>query len=125
MRRIVVLAIVVSLVGCAAQPQSIYQPVIDLRPGQAQSLPYDIRECNALAQQRMNAGQAAVAGAIAGALLGAALGAAAGGNSRFNSQMAGVGAITSGVNSAGGAALNQAEIVARCMSGRGYNVLGL
>lgn len=116
------------LAGCATSSRGIgaaYAPIIDLRPGQTQEqLDADLAGCQQHAHKLMDAQQAAIGGAIAGAILGAALGAAAGGHSRFNSHMAGVGAISGGVSAGAQAEGGQRGIVMRCMSGRGYSVLG-
>ncbi len=108
------------LAGCAGG--GVDAPVIVDGPRDAQ-FQQDLSECQALARQRPNidgnqateaavlAGVGAVIGGVANGVEGAAAGAAIGG---------GVGA--------GGAALDSREertrIVRRCLSGRGYSVIG-
>lgn len=131
MSRGIALACITALLsGCATAPGTgssygaNYEPIIDIRPGQSQDqYRNDLMACQGYATRVMSAGEGAVSGAIAGAVIGALIGAAAGGGSRFNSQMAGVGAVSGGVGGAAGAEMNQRTIIARCMTGRGYNVL--
>lgn len=128
-KKIVIAAVVCAmLAGCAAPSSrgygAAYTPVIDMRPGQSQAQhDADLAACQAHARKVMDAQTAAVAGAIAGALIGAALGAAAGGGSKFNTRMAGVGAIGGGLSTGAEAEGGQRGIIVRCMAGRGYNVL--
>lgn len=125
MKKSLIAILCAALGACAAPQGASYVPLIDLRPGQdSGQMQRDVYACQQFANQRLSAGQAAVAGALFGAVLGAALGAAAGGHGRFNGQMAGIGAIGGGVGAAGGAEMNQRAIIMRCMVGRGYNVLG-
>jgi len=117
-------ALAVFVAGCAgAGYGSQWQPVVDVRPDQQASYPNDLSQCQQYATRVMNAQQGAAAGAVAGAIFGALLGAAAGGNGRFNSQMAGVGALSGGVGAAAEAEGGQRGIIRRCLAGRGYSVL--
>lgn len=123
-------AFALTLSGCATPPGAGngygagYEPIIDMQSVRSQEqYRNDLMDCQGYAGRAMSAAQGAAAGAIGGAILGALLGAAAGGNSRFNSRMAGVGAISGGVGAAGNAEMTQRSIIARCMAGRGYNVL--
>lgn len=125
MKSLLTSVLAASLAACATYPTSMYVPVIDLSfPHDPQKYVFDIQQCNQFAQQRMTAAQGAATGAIVGALFGAALGAVAGGNSRFNAQMAGIGALSGGLGGAGQAFETQQAIVMRCMSARGWVVLG-
>lgn len=129
MRKMIAITIAaVMLAGCAAPGGgqgygANYEPIVDVRAGQYEKYRTDLSECQAYANRVMTAEQGAVAGAVAGALFGALLGAAAGGNSRFNTQMAGVGALSGGVGGAAGAEGGQRGIISRCLAGRGYTVL--
>jgi outer membrane lipoprotein SlyB len=122
-------ALVLALIaGCAGPNQGGYGaswvPVVDVPPDrQAWFQSTDLPQCQAYATQVMNAQQAAVQGAVAGAIFGALLGAAAGGNGRFNSRVAGVGALSAGAGAAAEAEGGQRGIIRRCLMGRGYNVL--
>lgn len=113
--------------GCAGPNQAGYgaswQPVVDVRPEQQAAYTADLAQCQAYATQVMSSQQAAMTGALAGAVLGALLGAAAGGNNKFNSRVAGVGAISGGVGAAAEAEGGQRGIIRRCLMGRGYSVL--
>ena len=100
-----------------------WEPVVDVRAHQQTQYPTDLAECQAHATKVLAAHEAAVGGAVAGAIFGALLGAAAGGNSKFNSQLAGVGALTAGAGAAASAEGGQRGIISRCLSGRGYSVL--
>jgi outer membrane lipoprotein SlyB len=120
----IIAALAMLVVGCAGPGYgSQWQPVVDVRPDQQGNYPNDLFECQQYATRVMNAQQGAAAGAVAGAIFGALLGAAAGGNGRFNSRMAGVGALSGGVGAAGEAEGGQRGIIRRCLAGRGYSVL--
>jgi uncharacterized protein YcfJ len=118
------LALVVS--GCATQSGGYgarWEPVVDVRPHQQAQYSTDLAECQQHATKVIAAQDAAIHGAVAGAIFGALLGAAAGGNSRFNTQMAGVGALSGGAGAAAAAEGGQRGIISRCLAGRGYSVL--
>ena len=113
--------LVALLAGCATPRSGAnWSPVVD-RPGA--NYYNDLRDCQQHATGVMSAQDAAVGGAVAGAIFGALLGAAAGGNSRFNTQMAGVGALSSGSSAAAAAEGGQRGIIRRCLVGRGHAVL--
>lgn len=126
-KKLSVLLLCAALAACAHNPGGSgahYVPVVDLRPGQSpEQANADLATCQQYATQRMDALQGAAQAAVAGAIFGAILGAAAGGNGRFNSRMAGVGAVSAGASGAGSAETTQRGIIIRCMAGRGYNVL--
>lgn len=117
---IVAVTIAAMLAGCAPPGHrglgASWEPVVDVRPHQQAQYAQDLGECQAHATKVMDAAQGAVAGAVAGALLGALLGAAAGGGSRFNTRMAGVGAISGGVGAAACAEGGQRGIISRCLA---------
>lgn len=118
----------VVLAGCAAPAGhrgygSSWEPVVDVRAHQQAQYHSDLADCQAHATKVMAAHEAAIGGAVAGAVFGALLGAAAGGNSKFNTRMAGVGALGAGVSAAAAAEGGQRGIISRCLAGRGYSVL--
>lgn len=107
------------LSGCAG---ANYRPIVDTKGVDSAKYEVDLRECQSYATQTAGAGETAAAGAVIGALLGAALAAAAGGGySRDNS--AKVGALSGAVGAGAEGEKSQRDIIRRCMSGRGYNVL--
>lgn len=117
MKLITTVIISAALVGCAT-----YRPVVDTKNVDMAQYEQDLLECQSYANQVSPAGNA-VAGAAIGAIFGAALGAIIG-----NSSIAGQGAAMGGLYGAGGAAgagaAKQQAIIMRCLSGRGYQVLG-
>ncbi|BBK30329.1 hypothetical protein STHU_09630 [Allostella humosa] len=123
MGKISVVAIATALLlgGCA---RTNYQPVVDFGSSPAGPGRYhaDLAECQDLAAQRDPA-NAAAATAVAGALLGAALGAVVGGG-RGAAFGAGLGGISGGASGGSAGLANQRQIVANCLSGRGYRVVG-
>jgi outer membrane lipoprotein SlyB len=120
MKSIVVVALAVSagLSGCAVQQ---YRPVVDYGVSKG-SYEADLADCQQLAEQRPAANNAA-GGAAAGAILGALLGAAVGLRGNDIGRVAAWGAASGGVNGAAYGVAEQKAIVARCMAGRGYNVV--
>lgn len=116
-----VTAMALVLAGCA---RTNYQPVIDFgsSPAGSSRYPVDLAECQDLAAQRDPA-NAAAGTAIAGALLGAALGAVVGGG-RGAAYGAGIGGIAGGASGGSAGLANQRQIVANCLAGRGYRVVG-
>lgn len=123
MKRLIVTLASVSLISCATVDQH-YSPVIDMQGVDRTQLSKDLSECREYAKQRMDAQQGAVAGAIAGAVLGVAFGAIFGLDGRDLTRAAGAGALGGGIGAAGGANQDQKSIVANCLVGRGYRVLG-
>ncbi|MEP7097709.1 MAG: hypothetical protein ABI748_08610 [Dokdonella sp.] len=116
--RIVCIALVGMLAGCAVQQ---YRPVVDAGVVRG-NYDDDLVDCQQLAERRPAAASAA-AGATAGAVLGALLGAAVGLRGNDVARVAAWGAASGGVNGATYGVAEQRAIVARCMGGRGYNVL--
>lgn len=130
MSRSIILALIVSLTGCATAPNQAghgigadYTPVIDLKDTEQSTYQRDLDECRAYGKTVSpveNAAGAAVAGAVFGALLSAAVG----GNRRFASINAGAAGVGAGTGALVGSLQKQQAIIARCMTGRGYRVLG-
>lgn len=111
------------LSGCATAPVA-YRPTIDFGSSTVDqaTFEHDLADCQALAQ-RSGIGQGAINGAALGALFGALLGAAIGGRDMIGAgaRAGAVGGLEGGVVNA---AVGQQVIVSRCMSGRGYAVVG-
>lgn len=125
MKRAIVAVVSLALVaGCATVDQG-YRPVIDMQGVSQAQLDRDLGECRQYAQERLNAQQGAAAGAVAGAVFTVALVAILGGSGRDLSRAAGAGALGGGVGGAARADSDQRSIVAACLTGRGYRVLGL
>lgn len=117
--RIVCIALVAGLLaGCAAQQ---YRPVVDSGVSRG-NYEDDLADCQQLADRRPAAANAA-GGAAVGAVLGALLGAAVGLRGDDVAHVAAWGAASGGINGAAYGVAEQRAIVARCMGGRGYNVL--
>ncbi len=116
-KAVVLVAAVAFMSGCATRGAN-YVPLVDMKNKDQAQFDVDVRECQAYANQRMDAQKGAVAGAILGALLGAALAPRG-----YRSQVAGQGAVIGGVAGAGGANQTQEGITKQCLAGRGYNVL--
>jgi uncharacterized protein YcfJ len=111
----------VLLAGCASAPTGEnYIPLVDVKAGEGQRFQQDLDDCQAYATQRGDAASGAVAGAVAGALFGAVLGAIVGVS---RNEMAGVGALTGGLQGAVHNEGGQRNIIRRCLTGRGYTVL--
>ena len=124
-KTIALLSIAALMTGCATTQGygASYAPVIDRQGIDLNRYYADLDQCRQYAQQVDAAGNAANA-AFAGALFGAVLGAIAGGGHRFNTQMAGAGALGAGTGAAAGSMQKQQIIIMRCLQGRNYKVLG-
>ena len=112
----VVACVALLLTGCAT-----YRPVVDMRNvSDTQQYELDLSECQQYAQQVDPAANAAV-GAVVGALLSAAAGAI------FDDPWTGAYAAAGAIGGAAGGGIaggqNQKDIIRRCMSNRGYEVL--
>jgi hypothetical protein len=94
--------------------------VIDFNGPESEIAP-DLTACNNLAKQVASSADNAFAGAIGGALLGAAF-AAAMSSKEHTRELAQTGALTGLLK--GGSTDDRKGIVARCMQGRGYRILG-
>jgi hypothetical protein len=117
------------LTGCATGvpgQYNQYRPGTEIRPvvdysGPVETYEADLRACNDLSKQVASSTDNALAGAIGGALLGATF-AAAMSSKEYTRELAQTGALTGLLK--GGATDDRKGIVARCLSGRGYRVLG-
>jgi hypothetical protein len=78
----------------------------------------DLAECQAYAQQSMDADQAAVAGAAAMAIVGAILAPRG-----YRNYAAGHGAMLGGLSGGVAAVVKKEQITKTCLAGRGYSVL--
>jgi outer membrane lipoprotein SlyB len=121
-------AIIISLLltGCATNGPNTFvtskypiRPVIDNGP-ESEIAP-DLIACNNLAKQVASSTDNALTGAIGGALLGG-LFAAAMSSKEHTRELSQTGALTGLLK--GGSTDDRKGIVARCMAGRGYRVLG-
>jgi hypothetical protein len=119
MKPLLLTAVLALCTGC--MPAAHYRPIVD----SGESRGYyegDLADCQQLAERRPAAARAA-AGATAGALIGAALGLAVGLRGDDVGHLAAWGAVTGGVGEGVDGAAQQRYIVARCLEGRGYNVI--
>lgn len=116
------LVTVALLYGCANSGAN-YKPLVDLQGRSAATFQNDLGQCQSYASQVTGAGERAAVGAVAGAVIGAVIAGLFGGDRRSRNDTTMVGAISGG--SAGGVAAEdeQRNIIRRCLSGRGYNVL--
>jgi len=112
-------ALVVAL--CAGCATTQYRPVVDSGVSRG-NYEDDVADCQQLANARPAVAPAA-GGAAVGAVLGALLGVAVGLRGNDVANVAAWGAASGGVQGAAYGAAEQQAIVARCLSGRGYNVL--
>ena len=119
MKRILSVAIIASLVGCANTGAG-YRPMVDSRPGQ--NYEQDLGQCQQYAAKVAGAAETAAVGAVIGALFGAAL-SIVGDNRSGRSANAGIGALTGAVGGGVQGETDQRNIIRRCLSGRGYAVL--
>jgi hypothetical protein len=116
--RIAGIALVFAMLSGCATTQ--YRPLVDSGVSRG-SYDDDVADCH-LAAQRPAAAQAAGSAAV-GAVLGALLGAAVGLHGNDVAEVAAWGAASGGINGAAYGSAEQADIVSRCMAGRGYNVV--
>jgi outer membrane lipoprotein SlyB len=123
MQKIIATVLALAMAGCATHNTGAnYRPVIDRKGADLAQLDVDLAECQRYATEVASAAEQAAAGAVAGALLGAVLAAAAG-NSYSRNQHAALGGVTGAAAGAASGEKDQRNIIRRCMSGRGYNVL--
>ena len=110
------------LAGCATVPTT-YTPVIDMQTVSDQAQYYqDLVQCQQYANQ-IDAARGAAAGAVLGAVIGVGVGLLFGLRGKALAQVAGVSALSGGVNVAAEAGRSVVQIVNNCMAGRGYAVL--
>lgn len=119
MKHLTVITLALALVGCANTGAN-YTPMIDTgsRIGVYEQ---DLAECQDYARRVGGASEGAAAGAFVGAIFGLLLNAAAGGGN--SGALAGVGALSGAAQGASQGEASQRDIIVRCMSGRGYQVL--
>ncbi len=117
------LVVILLLAGCAHS----YEPVVDLKHVDQEKYQQDLNECRSYADKvdpLSDAGTHALIGGAFGAALGAATGAVVG-NAGAG---AALGAAAGGIGGAGEGGLTGAQrqksIINKCLSGRGYKVLG-
>ncbi|MBX3701547.1 MAG: hypothetical protein KF903_11205 [Dokdonella sp.] len=118
MTRTMLLTALLLLGGCAAAP---YRPLVDDGVSRG-DYALDLADCEALAAQRPAAAQAA-GGAVAGAVIAGLLAAAVGLRGDDVGRVAAWGAASGGIDGAAYGAAEQRAIVARCLAGRGYNIV--
>ena len=132
MKNLAMVAVAAVILTACAQNQGgrfNYTPVVDLHQSGKSGEQYraDLDQCQQLAAQR-NAAADAAGGAVAGALLGAVLGGitghALGVPQTGAAYGAAYGAVGGGVQAGASGYQNQRQIVQRCLTGRGYLVLG-
>jgi uncharacterized protein YcfJ len=116
--RAIVLAGLLAASGCATTQ---YRPVVDSGVSKG-NYEDDVADCQNLANQRPAAAQAA-GGATAGAVLGGLLALAVGLRGSDVANVAAWGAASGGIQGAAVGSAQQQDMVARCMAGRGYNVV--
>ena len=122
MKTTAVVLAVAMLAGCATAPTT-YTPVIDMqRVSDQAQYNTDLYQCQQYANQ-IDAARGAAAGAVLGAVIGVGVGLLFGLRGQALAQVAGVGALSGGVNVAAEAGRSVVQIVNNCMAGRGYAVL--
>jgi len=119
MKHFAALTVVILLAACVG---ASYRPMIDSRNVDMNKFEADLRDCQQYATQVSGAGTGAAAGAVAGALFGAVIAAAAG--SRYDrGATSRVGAVSGAAGGGVQGETNQRDVIRRCITGRGYNVL--
>ena len=118
--KLIALAAAALLAGCATSGAN-YRPMVDTgqRIGVYEA---DLAECQQYAQRTAGASDGAAAGAVGGAIVMGVLSAILGGGG--HGRWAAAGAVAGGLQGAGSGEANQRAVVVKCMSGRGYSVLG-
>lgn len=115
MKRITIIAAAVLMAACAGPA---FRPMVDGSTG-PNNYEQDLSECQAYARQIAGPGDRAVFGAILGALLGAAIGHKSG----IQREIIVTGAAGGALSGAAQGEMSQANVIRRCMRGRGYSVL--
>jgi outer membrane lipoprotein SlyB len=122
MRRLVLLALLSGLVGCARS----YEPIVDMQGVDAVQYQQDLEACRAYAEQ-VNVGGEAATGTGIGAVFGSALGAIAGafgGEAGKGAALgASLGGVTGGAKGTASGVQGQHQVIANCLRHRGYAVL--
>lgn len=123
MKTAIALTLCLTLAACASDPTGArYRPVIDTKGKSLAQIETDLLECQRYAEGVAGAADQAAAGAVAGAIFGALMASAAGGGYSRN-RSAGVGAVSGMAAGAASGETDQRNVIRRCMSGRGYQVL--
>lgn len=115
---ILAIAVSASLLGCATRGAN-YMPLVDLDGKDINKYTKDVADCQVYARQKADAASGAAAGALIFAVLGAVVAAKG-----YRNEVAGRTALLGAAYGAGEAVQSQEEVTKRCMSGRGWNVLG-
>ncbi len=115
----VLVAIIVPLVIIACTTTD--EIIIDQKGVNMSAYQQDLTECQTYAKQ-VKTGEKVTKGAASGALVGGLIGAITGGGSGAVTG-AGVGAVGGGAKGANQGQQSEAQVVKRCLSGRGYRVL--
>jgi len=97
-----------------------YRPVVDPQSVKGKNYEGDLIQCRAIASDNTNYAGNTLGGAAAGAGAAALIGVIAGVDV---GTMAAVGATSGAIGGLGGEAITHNQMIARCMSGRGYSVL--
>lgn len=111
------------LCGCMGKN---YRPVIDPKGVNMSQYELDLLDCQAIAGEQSiiaESAQTALVGATAGAVVGTVVGAIFGDPAAGAASGAGYGGAGGAVDGAVSGLRGQSQIVANCMSGRGYRVL--
>lgn len=120
---VIILIASLSLSACMGKN---YRPVIDPKGVNMSYYEADLAECQNIAGQQSviaESAQTAVVGAAAGAVVGSVIGAFFGDAGEGAAAGAGWGGTNGAIDGAVGGLKGQSQVVANCMSGRGYKVL--
>ena len=115
----IMVAIIVPLVIIACTTTD--EIIIDQKGVNMSAYQKDLSECQTYAKQ-IKTGEKTAKGAASGALVGGLIGAITGGSSGAVTG-AGVGAVGGGAKGANQGQQSEAQVVKRCLRGRGYRVL--
>ena len=121
MRRIAITGLglaLLALAGCTTTDEII----IDKKGVDMARYAVDLAECRAYASE-VRKGEKVARGAASGAVVGGAVGAIVGDSSEAAARGAGVGAVSGGARGAVEGERQEAQVVKRCLRGRGYRVL--
>ncbi|MDO5679040.1 MAG: hypothetical protein Q4G54_01825 [Pelistega sp.] len=100
-----------------------HRPIVDPKGQNMANYENDLRECQNLARQVEPGGEALRSGLIA-ALLGGAIGGIGWGSGSNIGTGAAIGAVTGGVSGGVSGGEKQKDVIRRCLSNRGYNIIG-
>jgi hypothetical protein len=116
MRTWLLFSLVFLAAGCAAR-----KPLVDMKGVDKAQYEADLAECQQYAEQAPGPGGGAAGGAVVGGAIGYGVGRAVG--VRDPSAIGRGGAVAGGAKGAGKGARTRHEVVAKCLTGRGYKVL--